>query len=107
MVNLLEDARPKNRPDYEWKSGSVNIAGTDATTLITTDADFTNLFATVPRAHHITIETSGTAYFRINSATADKITVTATTPFESEDIVAEKLYCSTNGGAITVTVKLA
>lgn len=106
-IKLLEDGYAEHRENYEWKTGGVNIAGTDATTNINTDSDFTNLFTAVKRAHHVRIESSGTAYFRLNKDTNDKITVTATTPFESDYIIIEKIFCSTNAQAITITIKLS
>lgn len=101
------DGKAWNSHTYEWKSGSVNVAGTDGDTALTAQAGFTTLFAAVPQAHHITIESSGTIYVRLNSATADKITITSTTPFSSDFLLVEKIFISTGGSAITVTVKLA
>lgn len=101
------NGRAWNSHTYEWKSASVNVAGTDGTDDLTGESGFTTLFATVPQAHHITIEASATTYIRLNSATADKITVTSTTPFTSDFLIVEKIFISTGGSASTVTVKLA
>jgi hypothetical protein len=105
-VKYLENGIAEHSAPYEWKSASVTVAGADAATAITASAGFTTLFATVKRAHRIRIETSGTAYFRLNSATNDIITVTATTPYEDLYCIVDKLFVSTGGAAITVTVKL-
>jgi len=106
MVLALEDGSAKNRSAYEWKSASVTVAGTTGDTIITGISGFTTLFATVKRAHYIQISATGTSYFRLNSATNDVITVTSTTPYTNEDCVVEKLYVTTNGAAVTVTVNL-
>ena len=107
MVKHLENGVAEHAKEYEWKTASVNVAGTDATTNIRTIAGFTTLFDTVKRAHRITVEASGAAYIRLNTATADKITLGATTPYTNDYCVADALFISTNGGAITITVKLS
>lgn len=106
MITHLENGVAEHTREYEWKSASVNVAGTDGTTDITGIAGFTALFGTVKRAHRITVESSGAAYIRLNSATADKITIGATTPYTDNYCVVDKLYISTGGSAVTVTVKL-
>lgn len=105
-VKYLQDGKAEHRKPYEWKSASVNVSGTSADTDITGISGFTTLFDTVPVAHRITVESSGTAYIRLNSATNDVITVTATTPYTDNFSVTTALYVSTNGGAVTITVKL-
>jgi len=100
------DGTPFDREEYEWKSASVTVAGTAATTDLTGISGFTTLFDTIPQAHKLTVESSGTAYIRLNSATNDKITVTATTPHTVTGAVVHHLFVSTNGGAVTLTVKL-
>jgi hypothetical protein len=107
MTLSYENGQEWHSEQYEWKSGSVNVAGADPTTNITGSAAFTNLFATVKRAHHITIESTGTLYVRLNGTTTDIITVTATAPFSSDYLAIKSIYVASGGAAVTVTVKLA
>jgi len=106
MIIARENGQAWNTVPYEWKSASVNVAGTAAATNIRTITGFTTLFDTVNRVAHIIVEASGTAYIRLNSASNDVITIGATTPFSDDYIVTESLFISTNGSAITITVKL-
>lgn len=105
MQTVREYNNSGNADKYEWKSASVNVAGTDATTDITGSAGFTTLFGTLVEAGHIVIEASATTYVRLNTSSSDKITITSTTPFEA-DMAVRKIFISTNGSASTVTVKL-
>jgi hypothetical protein len=105
-IKMLENGVEEHTKEYEWKSASVTVAGSTATTDITGVVGFTTLFATVSRAHRITIETTATAYFRLNADTNDVITVTSTTPYSSDYCVVDKIFVSTGGAAVTVTVKL-
>jgi len=100
------DGTPFDRETYEWKSASVTVTGVAAGTDLTGITGFTTLFDTIPQAHKITIGSSGTAYIRLNSATNDKITVTATTPYTITGAVVHHLYVSTDDKAVTLTVKL-
>lgn len=105
-VEYLEDGAPRNKKPYEWKSGTVNVAGATATTDITGIAAFTDLFSTVPRAHYVKIESTGTTYIRLNAATNDIITVSATSPFESDFVVLNSIFVSSGGAGVTVTVQI-
>jgi len=105
-VEYLGDGLPKNRRAYEWKSGSATVAGATAATDITGITAFEDLFSVVKNAHYVKIESTATLYVRLNSATNDIITVTATSPFESEDMFVNHIYVSTGGAAVTVTVRL-
>jgi hypothetical protein len=105
-VQHKEDGYPVNTSAYEWKSASVTVAGTSPTTDLTSITGFTTLFDTVPRAHQITIESSGAAYVRLNAVTNDVITIGSTTPYEDNFAIVDKIFVATNGGAVTLTVKL-
>jgi len=105
-ILLCEDGSAWNKAPYTWISSAVTVAGTNATTLLTATAAFADIFKYVKRAHHITVEVTGTTYMRLNGATNDKITLTSSTPYENDFIVIDKIYISTNNAAITVTVKL-
>lgn len=108
-VKRLEDGIAENRREYSWKSASATIAGTSATTDLTGVTGFEDLFTPLQNgvAHHVSISVaSGTAYFRLNNATNDVITVTATSPYTNNYTVLHHLYASTAGAAVTITVKL-
>ncbi|OQB05357.1 MAG: hypothetical protein BWY21_02010 [Parcubacteria group bacterium ADurb.Bin216] len=90
---------------YEWKSASVNVAGTSGNTNLKSIPGFTTLFNKVGVARKIRVESSATAYVTLNGTGNDVITVTATTPFEAEMSVSS-IGISTGGSASTVTVKL-
>ena len=105
IVTAKEDGRPWHSEEYEWKSANVNVAGTTATTDLSTQTGFTDLFSEVKRSHETIIETSGTAYFRLNTDNSDVITVTPTTPFTANNTVRE-IYVSTAGADVTVTVTM-
>lgn len=105
-VKHLEDGKAEHREAYEWKTGSVNVAGTAAGSALTGVASFTTLFDTVPRAHKIRVTVNtGTLYMRLNGTLSDAIQVTASTPFE-EEMVVKSIHVSTGGTAIAVTVRL-
>jgi hypothetical protein len=114
-VFCLEDGYPQHRNAYEWKSGTVNIAGATADTNIRDIGAFNNLFDTVSnnqagianskRAHRVIITSSGTLYVRLNSATNDKITVNATTPLDL-DLICEAIFVTSGGVGVVVTVIL-
>lgn len=106
ITKNLENGVEEHTKEYEWKSASVTVDGTAATTDLTGISGFTTLFDTVPRAHRIRIEASATTYVRLNSSTNDKITITATTPYEDSYCVVDAIYVSTGGSASTITVKL-
>ena len=102
----LENGAEEHAKAYEWLSAAVTVTGTGGADDITDETGFGTLFGTVPRAHRISIKTSATAYFRLNGSSNDKITVTATTPFTSDYTIVDKLYVSTGGAAVTITVQL-
>lgn len=109
QIQAFEDANPQHRTGYTWRSASLNVLGTAATTDITGETGFGTLFDPFPakRAHKVKLSVaSGTGYFRLNSSTSDVITVTATIPYESYNVAVHKIFASTNGSAITVTVQL-
>ena len=105
MVTIASNQTLGDSGSYEWKSASINIAGATATVDITNAGGITTLFNTIKRCRKIRIEASATTYIRLNSASNDIITVTATTPFEA-DMSVHKIFISTGGSASTVTVKL-
>lgn len=105
MVTIGANQRVGASGDYEWLSSSVTVAGTDATADLASQAGFSTLFKAVSTARYIKIEATATTYIRLNSTENDKITITATTPFEA-NLTVNKIYISTGGSASTVTVKL-
>lgn len=94
---------------YEWKSGSVQVAGVDATSKLNDwgSAPFNTIFDTVPVANHIKISSTGDAFIRLNNDSNDIITVDATTPFESDNISIWAIYVSTNDVLVTLTIELS
>lgn len=106
MTNYLEDGKPVNRAEEEWKSAAITVAGTDADVNIRTKTGFTTLFDTVKRAHEIKVHVTADTHIRLNSTTTDKILVTSTSPYESDKVIVEALYVSTGGASSTVTVEL-
>ena len=109
QIQLNEDGKSVHREAYEWKTATLTVAGSTPTQDIISiggGTNFDTLFSKVKIAHQITITTSGTAYFRLNSTSNDIITVTATTPYTNNVAVVRKLYVATGGAGIVVTVKI-
>jgi len=107
MIINTEDGQSWHGKNYEWVTGSVTVAGTEGATSLAAQSGFTGLFTKVKHAHHIKITASATAYIRLNSATNDKITVDATTPFTSDFLQVDSIFTSTNGAGVTITVQLS
>jgi hypothetical protein len=112
MTEHLEDGKPQHRKAYAWRSASITEAGSDPTVSIITKSGFETMFSQLQRdntpyaAHHIKISTNGTAYFRLNSATNDIITVTSTTPYENLNCVVSAIYVATGGAGVITTVQM-
>lgn len=106
MLIHNEDGKPQQSTVYSWKTGSVNVAGTDADSSILGVAAFANLFTPFAkrRPHRIKVLASGAAYIKINGG--DKITLGATAPFEAENLIVNSITISTGGSAVTITVYL-
>lgn len=106
MIINTENGQSWHSKEYEWLTGSVTVAGTDATTSLAAQSGFTTLFTKLPLAHRVKITATGTCYVRLNASTNDKITVDATTPFSSDFLQVKAIYISTNGAGVAVTVQL-
>lgn len=96
---------------YEYKSGSITVAGAVPTTDLSTLAGFTQLFTAVGTqisrvASLLSISTTGTVYICLNSPNNDVITVTSTTPITNRKCTVSKIYVATSGVAVTLTVNL-
>lgn len=102
----LNDGKPVNRAGYEWKSHSITVAGVLADTNLKDIAAFSTVFDTVKEAHHIVLESNGAIYICLNAITNDIITVNTTTPYEDTEAVVSRIFVSTGGNPITLTVKL-
>lgn len=108
-----EDGKTQQSTAYSWSTGTINKAGTAAGTDLTTIAGFTGMFTpfTVGTSPAVTrlpwrirIESTGSLYISINGG--DVITVTATTPFEADDLVINTVYASDASGSVDATVYL-
>lgn len=109
MSNFRPTGKPIEGTTYTWREAAVTVDdGTAPATLLTAKTGFDNIFSpfTYGMAFNVTIQTSGTAYFRLNSVTADPIKVTATTPLVLTDFECTSIYVSTNNVAITITLLL-
>ena len=108
MYIARENGEGWNKEEYEWKSGSANIAGVSGDVNLNTVAAFTTLFSGVRkgRAHYISIETTGSVYIRLNKSTNDIILVTSTTPFRSDVMAIYAIFATTAAAAVTITVTL-
>lgn len=93
---------------YEWKSGSVTVAGTAANTDLKTQAGFTTLFDKLKgnTAYKIRVDVSGNINIRLNDATNDSILVTPTTPYIDDFCEINRIFVSTGGVAVTLTIRL-
>jgi hypothetical protein len=106
MINSFPNGKQEYSGDYEYKTGSPNVAGVLADTDITEIVGFTNLFSKVKPAHRIRIYAANTIYVRLNSVTNDIITITSTTPYIQEKDEVSKIFISTGGAGVAVTVIL-
>jgi len=106
MVLHNEDGKTMQSPLYSWKSASVTAAGTAAATDLAGVTGFTALFTPFGSRlpHKIKVESTAAAYIKINGG--DVITIGATTPFETDDLLIQSIGISTGGAAATITVYL-
>lgn len=108
-IQYSENGKPREAAVYENKSASITVDdGALPATNLKTKTGFTTLFDSLPgkTAHRINIQSSGTAYIRLNSVTGDVITVTATAPFIDNETQVKDIFVSTNNVALTLTVFL-
>jgi len=99
-----------NTDKYSWVSNAITKTGTTPTDSITTVTAFAGVFSNLQKntANYIKISVGAdVAYITLNNADNDVITITPTTPFESEFIEVRDIFIATAATAVTVTLQLS
>jgi len=98
-----------NTSKYSWVSNAVTKATTTPADSITAVTAFKDIFNNLENktANYIKISVGAdVAYITLNSTSNDVITVTPTTPFESEFIEIRDIFIATDSVAVSVTLEL-